>query len=98
MELHAEGCVFLVSEPHDLTVGAARRDGERCLITVEIDDQRMIATGVEAVGEVFENSFTVMDDLRGLAMERPSRTRDLRSEERRVGKEWRSRWSALHHE
>src|SRR5437763_1314322 len=40
----------------------------------------MIAPGIEAIGEVCENPFTVMDDFGGLAMERSFRPRDLAAE------------------
>src|SRR5262245_5757481 len=76
MELHAESRMGLVLDAHDLAVFRARRHRQR-LIAIELDDERVIAPGIEAVGKPGKETSTLMANGRGLAMHRAFRAGDL---------------------
>ena len=70
-----------MAQPHDLALVAFRGDGERRVAALELDDERMIAPGAEALRQAFEDPRAVMVDLGGVAVHRALRPRDEAAED-----------------
>src|SRR5256885_14395418 len=74
----------------DGTVQAAQVDGERPRPPLDVEERQAVLEGAERVRLAEEGAGTVA------AEDAHRRVHRGRSEERRVGKEWRSRWSPYH--
>src|SRR5262245_45319575 len=68
MELHAPGLVLLVSQRHDLALGRPRHDLEHRRQALALDDQRVVARGLERVVEPGEDAAPAVQDRAGLAV------------------------------
>src|SRR5271157_6545040 len=80
MKLNALDLHFPVPEAHDKAVGRGGGDFEAGGQALTFHNQRMIASGLERIGQAFENCPAVVMDLAGLAMHQFRRPDDLAAE------------------
>ncbi len=80
VELHAVDRQGAVRQAHDQAVAGLRRDGEVGRAIVPLDDQRVIARGLEGAVDAAKHRLAAMLDLRHLAVHRQGRARDRAAE------------------
>src|ERR1017187_9616793 len=96
-------CVLRIEDMHHFDAADAEHIGDQCPVTTPPQGFRAQQRGPQATGELEERAHAVGKlravNMVGIASKRgiaPSGVRGIRSEERRVGKECRSRWSPYH--
>src|SRR5262249_5938158 len=77
VELDAPGLVLLVSQRHDLAFRRPGHDLERRRQALALDDQRMVARGLEGVVDPGEEAAALVQDRAGLAVHQARRAHDL---------------------
>jgi len=80
MKLNALDLHLPVAEAHDKSVGRGGGDFEAGGQALALHDQRMVTSGLERIGQAFENGPAVVMDLAGLAMHQLRRPDDLAAE------------------
>jgi len=80
MKLNALDLHLPVAEAHDKSVGRGGGDFEAGGQALALHDQRMVTSGLERIGQAFEDGPAVVMDLAGLAMHQFRRPDDLAAE------------------
>src|SRR5262245_34646116 len=76
MELNAEGLMGFMFDAHDLAIFRPRCH-VKGPVALELDDERVIAPGIEAVGKAGKDARAIVANGRCLTMHRAFRARDL---------------------